>query len=312
MSIIKSSQIDSLENAIYDQLISQGVSKEDAAKISVLEDEDTKKLIDELAALDESELKSKVEEIKNKTEKSPAELVLCDLFSLNDGKTYSDTIKDFSKELSIGGLKGVLEKGFLGKTLEKYSLDIKSLTGEINKLDQQIATSQLGKAKINVKSEMLDKLKSIREEKLSNITKYSNASLSLENLSKILKITGYVLDGGKIALDDYKNYTKNGEEIQDIAFDSELGIGKIAATAWASGVGTAIAAGAAGTSVAPAVGTVIGLAGGFVGGALMSFAYDGLVKPIAKDINEKYLKPANDWINDKLNDLGDWWDGLSW
>ncbi|MCY6958014.1 hypothetical protein [Clostridium brassicae] len=312
VSIIKSGEQEELVDSIYNELIKQGVSKEDALKISALANEETQELLKELAGLDQNELKNKIDEIKHKTKQSPSEIVLLDLLSADQPNTYSDMIKDLSQEFAMGGFVGVLEKGYLGKNLDKYQLDIKSLTGQITKLNRQITNSQLSAAKINIKRETMEQLKAIRESKLSKIDGLDSTKNNLSKISRWLGIAATAYNIGKISYDEWKNYSENGAELDDVVVDAGIEWGGIVASTAGAAFATSKALGVVGTTVTPGVGTVIGLGVGFVGGAAAGFAYNILVKPILIKAYDDAIKPAGEWIVDKANDIGDWWDSLCW
>ncbi|KAJ49497.1 hypothetical protein BD780_002148 [Clostridium tetanomorphum] len=312
VSIIKSSGQEELVDSIYNELIKQGVSKEDALKISALANEETQELLKELAGLDENELKKKIDEIKQKAKQSPSEIVLLDLLSADQPNTYSDMIKDLSQEFATGGFVGVLEKGYLGKNLDKYQLDIRSLTGQINKLNRQITNSQLSASKVNMKTETMERLKAIRESKLSKVDKVDYTKNNLSKISKWLGIAATAYNIGKISYDEWKNYSENGAELDDVVVDAGISWGGIMASASAGAYLGSEAGEYIGTIITPGVGTVVGLGVGFVAGGLVGVAYDSLVKPILTDVYNNIVEPAGDWIADKANDIGDWWDSLCW
>ncbi|WP_238916391.1 hypothetical protein [Clostridium sp. YIM B02555] len=308
VSVIKGSQIDELENGIYNELISRGVSKEEAIKLSALTNENTQNLLKELLALDESELQSKIDEIKHKTKQSPSELVLLDILSLNQPNTYSDTLKDLAKEFARGGFTGVLQSGMLGKALDKYNLDIKSLSGEINKLDREIISSQLGAKKINLKTEAMDQLKAIRDSKLSKVSKFETTLGNMATISKWLGKASTAYNIGKIGYTEWKNVTENGAEFNDAVVDAGIEWGSVAFSAYAGGkIG-----GAVGTAMGPGVGTAIGVGAGFAGGAAGGFLYGTLVKPTLNTAYKDVVKPTREWIVEKENNVKDWWDSLWW
>jgi hypothetical protein len=312
VSVIKGSQIDELENGIYNELISRGVSKEDALKLSALADQDTQDLLKKLLELDESELQSKIDEIKHKTKQSPSELVLLDILSLNQPNTYSDTLKDLAKEFARGGFTGVLQSGMLGKALDKYNLDIKSLSGEINKLDREIISSQLGAKKINLKTEAMDQLKAIRDSKLSKVSKFETTIGNMATISKWLGKASTAYNIGKIGYTEWKNITENGAEFNDAVVDAGIEWGGVMASTAGGALATAKAGAVLGTDVCPVVGTAVGLGTGFLGGALAGFGYGVVIKPIATKTYKDAIKPSREWLAGKENDVKDWWDSLWW
>jgi len=304
VSIIKSSEKKELEDGIYDELIKKGINKEEAIKISALANEKTQDLIDELLKLDESELKSKIEEIKHKGKQSPSELILLDILSFDQGNTYSDTLKDLSKEFATGGFAGVLQKGYLGKSLDKYKLDIRSLSGQINKLDRQISSGRLSEAKISIKTETMERLKIIRDSKISNVDKFESTKGNLTTISKWVGRISTAYNVGKISYDEWKDYDENGAELDDVVVDVGISWGGVMASTAGGAYATSLALGTVGTSVAPGVGTAIGMGSGFV--------YGALVKPVLTEAYKDVVKPAGEWIGNKANDVGDWWDSLWW
>lgn len=315
MSIIQNSQMDSMQNNLYDELIKQGVSELDARKLASLLDKENQAMLNELLLLNEDELISSINEIKDKLEKTPFELLLIDVFSADKANTYSDVIKDFAEAFATGGLSGVLQGKFLGGIeLSQYNRDISSLTGQISRLQSEIAGSQLSRVRINPKKEALEKLKAIKEAKVSKINKLNSTTTNLTTLSKCLNVAGYLYIAGDVAIEEYKNATISGEEIDDIAFDIGLEVGGVAVGIAAGTFGTSVAQAAAaiGTGVAPGVGTVIGWIGGFVFGAIAGVGYSVVVKPLATDVYNNYIEPIYEEGFDKINEIGDWWDVLWW
>ena len=308
MSVIKNSQLEEIESVLYQELIDQGVDAEEALKISSLASPEFQELLNELLELDESELLSKIDEIGKKAEKSPSELILLDILSANKPNTYSDIVKDLSKEFAEGGLVGLLENKSLGKSLGKYELDIKSLTGQINKLNREIANSQLCQTKINIKTEILEKLKIIRETKMAKVNKLKTTTSTLSTISKWLNAAGYVYIAADISLAEYENYVENGYELDDVVVDTGFDIAGVLLTIKAGGEAGSYIGGLIG---GPG-GAVAGIAGGVVVSGLVSLLWDGVIKPVGIELYDNVLEPAGEWIVDKVNDIGDWWDSLWW
>ena len=59
-------------------------------------------------------------------------------------------------------------------------------------------------------------------------------------------------------------------------------------------------------------GGVVGTVGGFVIGATVNIVYSMVVDPILTAAYDNIVEPVGEWVEDKLNDLGDWWDSLWW
>ncbi len=308
MSVIKNSQLEEIESVLYQELIDQGVDHEDPLNIKKKTSPEFQELLNELLELDESELLSKIDEIGKKAEKSPAELILLDILSANKPNTYSDIVKDLSKEVAEGGLAALLTNKMLGKSLSKYELDIKSLTGQINKLNKELANSQLCQTKINIKTDILEKLKVIRETKISKVNKLNTTQTTLSTISKWLNVAGYVYIGVDISLTEYENYFENGYELDDVIVDTKFNVAGVLVSAEVG----AEAGSYVGGLIGGPVGAGVGIAVGAVVAGVVGLLWDGVIKPVGIELYENVLEPAEEWIGDKVNDIGDWWDSLWW
>ena len=155
-----------------------------------------------------------------------------------------------------------------------------------------------------------EKLKNIKESKISNVTKYESTTTNLAKVSKWLNVAGKVYSIAEVRSKEYKNYVENGTELDDVVVDAGI--------SWAGIVGSAVAGSATGefvgsligSAVGP-VGTGIGIIAGFTGGALFGGIY-GVIKPVLIDEYNDIVEPVGEWSVDKVNNIGDWWDSLLW
>ncbi|MFR3912523.1 MAG: hypothetical protein ACLTYB_15515, partial [Clostridium paraputrificum] len=119
-----------------------------------------------------------------------------------------------------------------------------------------------------------------------------------------------------MSLEQYEQFTKNGEEIDDIVAAVGIDVGGILVAGAAGQAAGQYICGAVGTAVGGPVGTVIGgvvgTVGGFVIGATVNIVYSTVVDPILTAAYDNVVEPVGEWVEDKLNDLGDWWDSLWW
>lgn len=119
-----------------------------------------------------------------------------------------------------------------------------------------------------------------------------------------------------MSLEQYEQFTKNGEEIDDIVAAVGIDVGGILVAGAAGQAAGQYICGAVGTAVGGPVGTVVGgvvgTVGGFVIGATVNIVYSMVVDPILTAAYDNVVEPVGEWVEDKLNDLGDWWDSLWW
>lgn len=119
-----------------------------------------------------------------------------------------------------------------------------------------------------------------------------------------------------MSLEQYEQFTKNGEEIDDIVAAVGIDVGGILVARAAGQATGQYICGAVGTAVGGPVGTVVGgvvgTVGGFVIGATVNIVYSMVVDPILTAAYDNIVEPVGEWVEDKLNDLGDWWDSLWW
>ena len=287
------------------------LNEEDAMKISLLMNPETQEMLKELAALDEDELNNSLKEISEKATKSPAELLLLDICSFDKVDNNASIFKDILDGFTTGGMAGVIEQMYLGKQLSGYNNDIKSLMGQITKLERTIANSQLSQSRINIKKDMLNNLKTIRDNKVSNVNKMSNTKNTLGSISKWLGRAVVAYQVGQITVEQWEDYSKNGVELDDAIVAAGIdGLGIAVSVVGGAKIGGAIG-GAIGLPATP-VGSVIGIGIGVVAGGTVGLLYGVVVEPILTIVYNDVVEPIGEWIGDVANDIGDWWDSLWW
>ncbi|MDU4788582.1 hypothetical protein ACQPUQ_15590 [Clostridium paraputrificum] len=313
ITLLQYNQEDDSQEELYESLKKYGLSDSEAMKISLLFDVETRRLLEELSKMDECELEKAVIDIKNKAIKSPEEVVLVDLLSLDKASGYLDAVGSLNNIIATGSVSALLSSKYVGKNINNYKLDIKSLDGQINKLNQRINTSQLGKVKVDKMKVDLERLKSIRDSKITKSTKVAKVT---GTLGKVVGTVTNVYTVVTMSLEQYEQFTKNGEEIDDIVAAVGIDVGGILVAGAAGQAAGQYICGAVGTAVGGPVGTVIGgvvgTVGGFVIGATVNIVYSTVVDPILTAAYDNVVEPVGEWVEDKLNDLGDWWDSLWW
>ena len=307
ITLLKFNQVDVGQDQLYNRLIEQGLPQEEAMKISLLFNPETKRLIEELSKLNEEELQKSIDNMKNKAIKSPEELLLIDILSLDKNSARAGILKDINEIISSGSVSAWIASKYVGKNINKFKLDIKSIDGQIRKIEQKIGNNKLSKRKVTIVKSKLDNLKNIRAARISKVAKVTNASkvpTSVTNLSGKAAIAFQVTE---ISTEQLENYLKNGDELDDIA----VAVGIDVAGIVASGIVGSNIAGGIGSILGP-LGTVSGIIVGFVGTALAGLVYNTFVDPILTDLYNNIIEPASYWIKNRVNDLGDWWDTLCW
>ena len=306
ITLLQYNQEDDSQEELYESLKKYGLSDSEAMKISLLFDVETRRLLEELSKMDECELEKAVIDIKNKAIKSPEEVVLVDLLSLDKASGYLDAVGSLNNIIATGSVSALLSSKYVGKNINNYKLDIKSLDGQINKLNQRINTSQLGKVKVDKMKVDLERLKS-KSTKVAKVT---------GTLGKVVGTVTNVYTVVTMSLEQYEQFTKNGEEIDDIVAAVGIDVGGILVAGAAGQAAGQYICGAVGTAVGGPVGTVVGgvvgTVGGFVIGATVNIVYSTVVDPILTAAYDNVVEPVGEWVEDKLNDLGDWWDSLWW
>lgn len=311
ITILKFNQEDEVQEKLYDLLINQGLPKEVALKISLLYDMETQRILSELEKLNESELKKKLEEIHDKAVKSPEELLIIEILSLDKGSSHAGNVKELADIVSSGAIAAFMHSKYIGKDLSMYKLDINSIQGQINKLTSTIRRSQLSKAKVNLMEEQLVKLKNIRSAKLSNVNKITTFNKVQNYTGKVAKWAGraaLAFQVCEITKEQWDEYTKNGVELDDVIVAAGIDVsGIVAAGAIGGKVG-----GALGTAIGGLIGAGVGGVVGITVGILVGFLYGVVVDPILTDIYNKVLEPGLEWTKYRANDIEDWWDTLWW
>lgn len=313
VAIIASNEQMNFETSLYYALLEEGLSNEDALKFAAMADEESEELIKKYAAMSPSEFTKAIDELKNKVVKTPAEVLLCDICSFDKVDSNIGLVKDISSEFGTGGgWVSVLERGLLNRSLEQANLDVNSLRRQMSQLDHKIRTSQLSRAKVAKMTEEYERLAIIRNEKMNKISGVTNAEKTISGLCKAVGVVITVYQVGSIGKDEWDNFFEGGVELDDCIVEGGLSLGSL----WVSTVAGAAAGekigAAVGTAATPGAGTAAGIAGGLVVGGITGLVCDGIVKPICMDIYDNALEPAGEWIGDRFNDLGDWWDSVCW
>ena len=367
LAIIQTDISENLDDSMYDKLIELGLSEDEAMKVTVFCSSEMADEINKLSNMSEEEIQKYINSINAKENKSPLEIILLDILSLNSGQSYLDMLATISEDVAEGKWDTVI----LGKQLDKEVIEEieKSygfISNKITALEKQIDSGQLSEFKTNKVLKEIEKLKSKRDNLINNSAnskvasyggrinkikqriesgKYSaeeieklNAKLlkyqelkenSITNYSKAQKIKNCTFKGSKqilnvaqlvvavwqgieIGVEEQNQIMKYGKEVDDAVVDGALDVGSIAAGMWAGGTAGA-AIGAAATAVVGSLpGAAIGFIGGCVVGGVTSFAFDSAVHPVLKNAYDDYVEPAAEWVKDKVNDIGDWWDTLLW
>lgn len=313
VAVIASNEQMNFETSLYYALLEEGLSNEEALKFAAMGDEESEELIKKYAAMSPAEFKKAIDELKSKVVKTPAELLLCDICSFEKVDSDLGVLNDISKEFGKGGTwVSVLEKGLLNRSLEQANLDVRSLTGQMTKLQNKIRTSQLSSAKVAKMTEEYERLAILRNEKMNKISGVTTAEKTIEGVCKAVGVAITLYQVYSIGKDDWNSFFEGGVELDDCIVDGGLSLGSL----WVSTVAGAAAGdkigGVVGTAVNPGVGTAAGIAAGVVVGGIVGLVCDGVVKPICIDIYDNALEPAGEWIGDRFNDLGDWWDSVWW
>lgn len=171
VAVIASNEQMNFETSLYYALLEEGLSNEEALKFAAMGDEESEELIKKYAAMSPAEFKKAIDELKSKVVKTPAELLLCDICSFEKVDSDLGVLNDISKEFGKGGTwVSVLEKGLLNRSLEQANLDVRSLTGQMTKLQNKIRTSQLSSAKVAKMTEEYERLAILRNEKMNKIS----------------------------------------------------------------------------------------------------------------------------------------------
>ncbi|MBQ6819774.1 MAG: hypothetical protein IJO26_00580 [Clostridium sp.] len=304
ITLLKFNQVDVGQDQLYNILIDQGLSQEEAMKISLLFNPETKRLIEELSNLNESELQKALEDLNNKLIKSPEEVLLIDILSMDKNSARVDVVNQINDIIASRSVASWINSKYVGKDINQFNLDIKAIDGQITHLEQKISRSQLGKSKVNIMKSELDDLKNIRSTKISKSTKLSNATTSVGKWAGRIAVACQVAE---ISTEQYENYFKNGDELDDVVVAAGIDVAGIVA----SGIAGSQVGGLIGSGGGP-IGTVIGIVGGFLITAFAGYIYNVFIDPILTDLYNNIIEPSSYWIGNKINDLEDWWDILCW
>lgn len=305
ITLLQFNQADEAQEQLYNTLIDQGLAKEEATKVSLLFNPQTKSLINKLIGLDESELKKEIKKIKDKVVKSPEEVLLIDILSMDKNSARVDVLNQVNSIIASGSVSSWLNSKYVGKNINKFNLDIKAIDGQINALTRKISKSQLGKTKVNIMKGQLEDLKNIRATKISKSTRLGEVTNTVGKWTGRIAVACQVAE---ISSEQYENYIKNGDELDDVAAAVGIDVGGIIL----SGIAGSKISGAIGTTIGGPIGSIIGVVVGFLLGGVAGVIYNVIVDPILTDIYDNIVEPGVDWIEDKINDLGDWWDTLCW
>lgn len=301
ITLLQFNQADEAQEQLYNTLIDQGLAKEEAMKVSLLFNPQTKSLINKLIGLDESELKKEIKKIEDKVVKSPEEVLLIDILSMDKDSARVDVLNQVNSIIASGSVSSWLNSKYVGKNINKFNLDIKAIDGQINALTRKISKSQLGKTKVNIMKGQLENLKNIRATKISKSTRLGKVTSTVGKWTGRIAVACQVAE---ISSEQYENYIKNGDELDDVAVAVGIDVGGILLSSLVAGKVGAIALSAWGGPIGTVVGFIIGVGAGFF--------YNVVIDPLLTDAYDNIIEPGIDWVEDKINDLGDWWDTLCW
>ena len=312
VAIINSNEQSNLETSLYYYFLAQGLSNEEALKFSAMADQETEDLIKKFSEMSPSEYDSAIKELKEKVDKSPAEIFLFEICQFNSPDTDVDLLKDITKEFAAGGTwVSVIEKGMLNRSLSQAKLDANSLTGQLTKLRHQVRTSQLSRAKVSTMQDEYNRLKILRDERIAKVAKVESAEKNMEAISKGLGKVVKVYQVGKIGYDEYKEFTEGGVELDDCIVSAGLEWGGVCVSVAAGAKAGELFMGGIGSALGPA-GTAAGMAVGIVAGGAVGALYCLVVKPAGTYIYNEAIEPVLEWSGDKINDIADWWSTLCW
>ena len=177
-----------MKSFTYYYFLEQGLSNEEALKFSAMADQETEDLIKKFSEMSPSEYDSAIKELKENVDKSPAEIFLFEICQFNSPNTDMDLLKDITKEFAANGTwVSVIEKGMLDRSLNQAKLDVNSLTGQLRKLQHQIRTSQLSQLKINTINDEYNRLKILRDEKITKVASVKSSEKILQLLVSVLE-----------------------------------------------------------------------------------------------------------------------------
>ena len=119
--------------------------------------------------MSEEEIQKYINSINAKENKSPLEIILLDILSLNSGQSYLDMLATISEDVAEGKWDTVI----LGKQLDKEVIEEieKSygfISNKITALEKQIDSGQLSEFKTNKVLKEIEKLKSKRDNLINN------------------------------------------------------------------------------------------------------------------------------------------------
>ena len=312
VAIINSNEQSNFETSLYYYFLAQGLSNEEALKFSAMGDQETEDLIKKFSEMSPSEYDSAIKELKEKVDKSPAEIFLFEICQFNSPDTDMDLLKDITKEFAAGGTwVSVIEKGMLNRSLSQAKLDANSLTVQLTKLRHQVRTSQLSRAKVNAMQDEYNRLKILRDERIAKVAKVESAEKNMEAISKGLGKVVKVYQVGKIGYDEYKEFTEGGVELDDCIVSAGLEWGGVCVSVAAGAKAGELFMGGIGSALGPA-GTAAGMAVGIVAGGAVGALYGVVVKPAGTYIYNEAIEPVLEWSGDKINDIADWWSTLCW
>lgn len=321
MGVISIDESEESIDSIYNLLMDKGFSEEEAMITSALYDAETRKLFEELSGLSEEELNAKIKEIINNDEKSLSEFILIDFLAINNPSTWGTVINDISGNLNKdSNILLIAQKYFFQNNKVLNENDIKSIQGEINILSRTLSNGQQSKLKSAEISGKLENLIQLRNKSASGIKKMS----TIKNYSSYAAKIGDGIAYGWFAISEIDKIIESdndyGMEIDDIIVETANDVGSFAAgvKGWEIGasVGTWIGEGI-GSFFAPGPGTVIGgsagsLVGGAIGAGVAVVNFDEYVRKPINDFYENTLEKKLESIDDKINEVNDWWDTLWW
>ncbi len=311
VAIINSNEQSNFETSLYYYFLEQGLSNEEALKFSAMADQETEDLIKKFSEMSPSEYDSAIKELKEKVDKSPAEIFLFEICQFNSPDTDMDLLKDITKEFAANGTwVSVIEKGMLDRSLNQAKLDVNSLTGQLRKLQHQIRTSQLSQLKINTINDEYNRLKILRDEKITKVASVESSEKNIAIVSKCIGTAVKVYQVGKIGYEEYKEFTEDGVELDDCVVSAGLEWGGICASTAAGSYVGGKAGAAIGSLAGPGVGTAVGIGVGLLAGGFVGAAYGIVLKPIGTYVYNEVIEPIGEAAMDVGNDIGDWWDTL--
>ncbi|MGL5150373.1 MAG: hypothetical protein ACRC7N_07365 [Clostridium sp.] len=311
ITLLQDNQELDFQNLLYDSLKKAGLPEHITLNTVILFSPDAKELIDELKGLSEEDLQIKIKRMYDNPRKTFEEVLFLEFLQLNKGTTYAGVVKDISEIISTGSPAAYLSSIYVGKDINQYKLDLRSVQGMLDKHVAQLNSNSLSNRRVQIKTEIVNRLKNIKDAKSAKLMKLDKIKSNVSKGISWLNIAIIAYQGVEVCVTQYKDVVEYGTEVDDAIAGGLIDLGGIALSIY-GGAKIGAAVGAIAGPAGSATCAVVGAVGGFVFSGIISLANLFVIDPLLTKGYENIVEPAIKEINNELNDVSDWWDSIWW